>query len=149
MRSAIVMKYSVFTICMYTVSPDKPGLSYTVLLINVFLFGVTPLYLHTQTQVNVYKDPVTDHGKMSRKGRMTLELDSSGQYITRTEGTGDPLKARIHKYTYTDVSHYIEVSLILGSPMMSVDSMPVGCMSPMAVMYFKPYLPPGPACDCV
>ena len=40
----------------------------------------------------MYKDPVTDHGKMSRKGRMTLELDSSGQYVTRTEGTGDPQK---------------------------------------------------------
>ena len=43
-------------------------------------------------QVNVYKDPVTDPGKMSRKGRMTLELDDSGQYVTRTEGKGDPLK---------------------------------------------------------
>ena len=43
-------------------------------------------------QVNVYKDPITDRGKMSRRGRMTLELDSSGQYITRTEGTGDPQK---------------------------------------------------------
>ena len=43
-------------------------------------------------QVNVYKDPITDRGKMSRRGRMTLELDSNGQYITRTEGTGDPQK---------------------------------------------------------
>lgn len=42
--------------------------------------------------MNVYKDPVTDHGKMSRKGKMTLELDDSGQYVTRTEGTGDPHK---------------------------------------------------------
>ena len=40
----------------------------------------------------MYKDPVTDHGKMSRKGRMTLELDINGQYITRTEDTGDPQK---------------------------------------------------------
>ena len=43
-------------------------------------------------QVNVYKDPVTDPGKMSRRGRMTLELDDSGQYVTRTEGSGDPHK---------------------------------------------------------
>ena len=49
-------------------------------------------YCYMYVQVNVYKDPVTDHGKMSRKGRMTLELDSSGQYITRTEGSGDPEK---------------------------------------------------------
>ena len=45
-------------------------------------------------QVNVYKDPVTDPGKMSRRGRMTLELDGSGQYVTRTEGSGDPHKVR-------------------------------------------------------
>ena len=45
-------------------------------------------------QVNVYKDPVTDPGKMSRRGRMTLELDDSGQYVTRTEGSGDPHKVR-------------------------------------------------------
>ena len=43
----------------------------------------------------MYKDPVTDHGKMSRKGRMTLELDGNGQYITRTEGTGDPDKVAV------------------------------------------------------
>ena len=40
----------------------------------------------------MYKDPITDRGKMSKKGRMTLELDDSGQYVTRTEGTGDPHK---------------------------------------------------------
>ena len=43
-------------------------------------------------QVNIYKDPVTDHGKISKKGRMTLELDDSGTYVTKTEGTGDPAK---------------------------------------------------------
>ena len=43
-------------------------------------------------QVNIYKDPVTDHGKISKKGLMTLELDDSGKYVTKTEGTGDPAK---------------------------------------------------------
>ena len=42
--------------------------------------------------MNVYKDPVTDHGKMSRKGRMTLEMNNDGEYITRTEGMGDAEK---------------------------------------------------------
>ena len=42
--------------------------------------------------MNIYKDPVTDHGKISKKGLMTLELDDSGKYVTNTEGTGDPAK---------------------------------------------------------
>ena len=55
----------------------------------------------------MYKDPVTDHGKMSRKGRMTLELDSSGQYVTRTEGTGDPQKVCAVEYVHAaEIANY-------------------------------------------
>ena len=35
---------------------------------------------------------MTDHGKISKKGLMTLELDNTGNYVTKTEGTGDPAK---------------------------------------------------------
>ena len=42
--------------------------------------------------MNIYKEPVTDPGKTSKKGRMTLELDEEGHYVTRTEGQGDPSK---------------------------------------------------------
>ena len=35
---------------------------------------------------------MTDHGKVSKKGRMTLELDEDGHFVTKTEGTGDPDK---------------------------------------------------------
>ncbi len=35
---------------------------------------------------------MTDHGKLSKKGKVTLELDESGQYVTRTQGTGNPDK---------------------------------------------------------
>lgn len=42
-------------------------------------------------QVNVYKQPVTDLGKKSKKGRLTLEY-SDGQYKTVEEGKGDPKK---------------------------------------------------------
>ena len=42
--------------------------------------------------MNIYKEPVTDPGKTSKKGRMTLELDEEGRYVTRTEGQGDPSK---------------------------------------------------------
>ena len=57
--------------------------------------------------MNIYKDPVTDHGKVSKKGRMTLELDENGHYITRTEGTGDPAKVGI-KWTSIPASFHHE-----------------------------------------
>ena len=44
----------------------------------------TNLYC-TYLQVNVYKEPITDSGKKSKKGRLSLELDESGHYYTRTE----------------------------------------------------------------
>ena len=52
-------------------------------------------------QVNIYKDPVTDHGKISKKGLMTLELDDSGRYITKTEGTRDLAKVGEQIYIIT------------------------------------------------
>jgi len=42
-------------------------------------------------QVNVFKEPITDMGKKSKKGRLTLECDN-GQWSTTQEGTGDPNK---------------------------------------------------------
>ena len=61
----------------------------------------------------MYKDPVTDHGKMSRKGRMTLELDSSGHYITRTEGTGDPEKVTRQCYSTTLPTHMCVINKLV------------------------------------
>ena len=41
------------------------------------------------TTTLVYKDPITDKGKQSKKGRLSLEKDStSGKLVTKTEGTG-------------------------------------------------------------
>ena len=37
--------------------------------------------------VNVFKEPITDIGKKSKKGRLTLELENEG-YITKQEGQG-------------------------------------------------------------
>ena len=37
--------------------------------------------------INVYKDPITDHGKLSKKGKLTLEMED-GKYVTKTEGAG-------------------------------------------------------------
>ncbi|XP_062605553.1 nicotinamide phosphoribosyltransferase-like, partial [Saccostrea cucullata] len=44
-------------------------------------------------EVNVYKQPITDPGKKSKKGRLTLEY-SDGQYRTVEEGKGDSKKVR-------------------------------------------------------
>ena len=41
--------------------------------------------------VNVYKEPVTDQAKKSKKGRLSLEL-IDGVYTTLQEGKGDPSK---------------------------------------------------------
>ena len=50
------------------------------------------MFVHACVKVNVYKDPVTDHGKISKKGLMTLKLDNSGKYVAKTEGTADLAK---------------------------------------------------------
>jgi nicotinamide phosphoribosyltransferase len=41
---------------------------------------------------DVYKDPITDPGKKSKKGRLTLEKNEDGEIVTITEGKGDPAK---------------------------------------------------------
>ena len=39
----------------------------------------------------MFKEPITDTGKKSKKGRLTLEHEN-GEWITTQEGTGDPDK---------------------------------------------------------
>ncbi|XP_065829024.1 nicotinamide phosphoribosyltransferase-like [Oscarella lobularis] len=41
--------------------------------------------------VNVFKTPITDTGKKSKKGRLTLEM-RDGKYVTVEEGAGNPEK---------------------------------------------------------
>lgn len=40
-------------------------------------------------QVNVFKDPVADPNKRSKKGRLSLHRTQSGDYVTLEEGKGD------------------------------------------------------------
>eukprot|EP00731_Ephydatia_muelleri_P024095 Em0016g366a len=71
--------------------------------------------------VNVYKDPVTDHGKISKKGRLTLEQDAEGHYLTTTEGRGDAAKdllvtvfengELLKEYTFEEIRSRAEVPL--------------------------------------
>jgi nicotinamide phosphoribosyltransferase len=42
---------------------------------------------------DVFKDPVTDPGKKSKKGRLTLEC-KGGQFVTVQQGLGDETKVR-------------------------------------------------------
>ena len=39
----------------------------------------------------MFKQPITDAGKKSKKGRLSLEIED-GKYVTKEEGTGDPNK---------------------------------------------------------
>merc|ERR1711967_166198 len=41
---------------------------------------------------DVVKDPITDPGKRSKKGRLTLERDEAEGFITKVEGSGDAEK---------------------------------------------------------
>ena len=47
--------------------------------------------MHHIWQVNVFKEPITDMGKKSKKGRLTLEHEN-GEWVTKQEGTGSPDK---------------------------------------------------------
>ncbi|VDN55656.1 unnamed protein product [Dracunculus medinensis] len=38
---------------------------------------------------DVWKNPTTDHGKQSKRGRLTLEKDEANNYITKEEGIGN------------------------------------------------------------
>ncbi|CAJ0574522.1 unnamed protein product, partial [Mesorhabditis spiculigera] len=40
-------------------------------------------------EIDVYKDPITDHAKQSKKGRLTLERNEAGEWQTFQEGRGD------------------------------------------------------------
>ena len=52
---------------------------------------ILPLPHPLLSQRNVFKEQITDQGKVSKKGRMTLQLED-GQFVTKQEGKGDPEK---------------------------------------------------------
>jgi len=61
----------------------------------MFLFSKTSECCIFGLQVNVYKQPITDLGKKSKKGRLSLEQQSDGTIVTKEQGTGDPKKVLI------------------------------------------------------
>ncbi|XP_021368938.1 nicotinamide phosphoribosyltransferase-like [Mizuhopecten yessoensis] len=72
-------------------------------------------------EVNVYKNPITDVGKKSKKGRLTLEYEN-GKYTTVEEGKGNPtLDALVtvfengkllKDYTFAEVRENAELELV-------------------------------------
>ena len=50
------------------------------------------LFTFTIHYSQVFKDPITDRGKVSKKGRLTLERRADGVLATVTEGKGSAEK---------------------------------------------------------
>lgn len=65
-------------------------------------------------QHHVFKDPVTDPGKRSKKGRLTLEF-RDGRMQTIEEGAGDPHKVKFSRICLTQSQFNV-----LGPPTNSV-----------------------------
>lgn len=80
--------------------------------------------IHNGKRVNVFKKPITDLGKKSKKGRLTLERQGS-QYVTTEEGTGDPANdllvtvfengKLLRDYTFDEVRQNAEIDLVKNS----------------------------------
>ncbi|CAG5131032.1 unnamed protein product [Candidula unifasciata] len=72
-------------------------------------------------EVNVFKDPITDRGKRSKKGQLTLERQNNG-FITKEEGTGDPAKdvlqvvfengKLVKEFSFSEVRKNAEIDLL-------------------------------------
>nr|KAG5687412.1 hypothetical protein BaRGS_004914 [Batillaria attramentaria] len=72
-------------------------------------------------EVNVFKQPITDMGKKSKKGRLTLECQN-GQFVTVEEGRGDPKNDLLQTvfengkllkdYTFDEVRKNAEIDLV-------------------------------------
>ncbi|XP_070557523.1 nicotinamide phosphoribosyltransferase-like [Ptychodera flava] len=70
---------------------------------------------------NVFKQPVTDLGKKSKKGRLSLEYDH-GKYRTVEEGKGDPAKdvlmpvfengKLLREFTFEEIRARAEISIL-------------------------------------
>lgn len=50
----------------------------------------------------MFKEPITDIGKKSKKGRLTVEHEK-GHWVTKEEGTGNPEKVTNQQCTYSNI----------------------------------------------
>lgn len=61
----------------------------------------------------MFKEPITDTGKKSKKGRLTLEHEN-GEWVTTQEGTGNPDKVEYLITSNTDVLFLFKGSIDSG-----------------------------------
>ena len=65
-------------------------------------------------EVNVFKSPITDLGKKSKKGRLTLEIEN-GQFVTKEEGTGSSDKVQQFMYMHVAILPIMTSSSVMVS----------------------------------
>jgi len=73
----------------------------------------------------VYKQPITDAAKHSKKGLLSLEVDEEGRYVTVEEGRGNADKdllqtvfedgVLVKEYTFAEVRENAEIPLVKAS----------------------------------
>lgn len=73
-------------------------------------------------EVDVFKDPITDHGKKSKRGRLSLERESDGTFVTREHGRIDLKKdilvtvyengKLLRDYTFDQIRENAEIDLV-------------------------------------
>ncbi|KAL4225833.1 hypothetical protein ACF0H5_013822 [Mactra antiquata] len=77
-------------------------------------------------EINAFKEPITDLGKKSKKGRLSLEYDpATGKYETKEQGTGDIKKdilvtvfengKLLRDYSFDEVRKCAEIELVLNA----------------------------------
>lgn len=60
--------------------------------------------------MDVYKQPVTDPSKGSKRGRLSLRRNSDGFIETVEQGAGKPEEVRRKKFT--DLYHFLQENLL-------------------------------------
>uniref|UniRef100_A0A8C8HIV1 Nicotinamide phosphoribosyltransferase n=1 Tax=Oncorhynchus tshawytscha TaxID=74940 RepID=A0A8C8HIV1_ONCTS len=69
--------------------PTENSKGYKVLPPYIRVIQGDGVDINTLQEVNVFKDPVADPNKRSKKGRLSLHRTASGDFVTLEEGKGD------------------------------------------------------------
>uniref|UniRef100_A0AAQ6IC19 Nicotinamide phosphoribosyltransferase n=1 Tax=Anabas testudineus TaxID=64144 RepID=A0AAQ6IC19_ANATE len=70
-------------------SPEENSKGFKVLPPYIRVIQGDGVDINTLQEVNVFKDPVADPNKRSKKGRLSLHRTQGGDYVTLEEGKGD------------------------------------------------------------
>lgn len=75
---------------------------------------------------NIMKDPVTDHGKKSHKGRVVVERDADGRYVTRDEVSKDESDGGLLQLVFRDGKLYNQPTLAGIRARLRAEAVPAG-----------------------